>query len=170
MPELVAYEIVATSSGVRSTPSAFSHFPKTLSSNWPRPPTFYRITAGSNPARVAIFHAHAVQQQRHDVENVASAGAAPKRDSAIARRHEARSRLGTAAGAATPALSTLFGPKLRQRSSRLLTGIAGCMSLWIDHFQPVGETASRLAYIQKSEAHILHGRPYFCGSESGVPS
>lgn len=46
----------------------------------------------------------------------------------------------------------LHGPKLRQRSSRLLTGIAGCMSLWTDHFYstPVGETASRLAYIQKS--------------------
>ena len=28
----------------------------------------------------------------------------------------------------------LNGPKLRQRSSRLLTGIAGCMSLWTDHF------------------------------------
>jgi len=67
-------------------------------------------------------------------------------------------------------VSTILGPKLRQRSSRLLTGIAGCMSLWIDHFPPLGETESRLAYIQKSEAHILHGRPYFCGSESGVTS
>lgn len=27
----------------------------TLSSNWPGHPTFYRITAGSNPARVAIL-------------------------------------------------------------------------------------------------------------------
>lgn len=35
------------------------------------------------------------------------------------------------------------------------------MSLWTDHFNepPVGETVSRLAYVQKSEAHILHGRP-----------
>ena len=101
------------------------------------------------------------------------------------------------------------GLKLRQRSNRLLTGSAGCMSLQAhhsskvvrtvpcaarrqhpssdlsqeatkcfagrtqegapkpstrrtedcaDHSPPVGETASRLAYIQKSEAHILHGR------------
>ena len=84
----------------------------------------------------SIFKAHVVQQQRHDVENVASAGA-------------------------SPAVSTIHGPKLRQRSSRLLTGIAGCMSLWTDHSPPVGETASRLAYIQKSRGQHLHGRPYF---------
>ena len=52
-------------------------FPKTLSSNWPRHPTFYRVIAGSNPARVANLHAHVAQQQRHDVESVASAGATP---------------------------------------------------------------------------------------------
>ena len=56
------------------------------------------------------FNAHVAQQQRHDVESVASAGA-------------------------NPAMSTILGPKLRQRSSRLLTGIAGCMSLWTDHFR-----------------------------------
>ena len=39
------------------------------------------------------------------------------------------------------------------------------MSLWIDHFPPVGETASRLAYIQKPEAHILHGRLHLPTSE-----
>lgn len=58
--------------------SAFRQFhPKTLSSNWPRHPTFYRVIAGSNPARVAILHAHVAQQQRHDVESVDSAGASP---------------------------------------------------------------------------------------------
>ena len=80
-PGLGANEIVPPSRGMRSMSSTFRHF-MTLSSNWPRHPTFYRITAGSNPARVAIFHAHVVQQHRHDVESVASAGAAPKRDSA----------------------------------------------------------------------------------------
>ena len=81
VPGLGANEIVPPSCGMRSMSSTFRHF-MTLSSNWPRHPTFYRITAGSNPARVAIFHAHVVQQHRHDVESVASAGAAPKRDSA----------------------------------------------------------------------------------------
>lgn len=33
--------------------SAFRHFQMTLSSNWPRHPTFYRVIAGSNPAGVA---------------------------------------------------------------------------------------------------------------------
>ncbi len=109
-PGLVANEIVPPSRGMRSMSSAFRHFLQmTLSSNWPRHPTFYRVIAGSNPARVANFHAHVAQQQRHDVESVASAGA-------------------------IPAMSTTFGPKLRQRSSWLLTGMAGCMSLWTDHF------------------------------------
>ena len=77
VPGLFAKEIVPPQRGMRSMSSTFRHFQKTLSSNWPRHPTFYRITAGSNPARVAIFHAHVVQQQRHDVESVASAGASP---------------------------------------------------------------------------------------------
>ena len=53
-PGFVANEIVPPSSGMGSMPSAFRHFQnKTLSSNWPRHPTFYRGIAGSNPAGVA---------------------------------------------------------------------------------------------------------------------
>lgn len=37
--------------------SAILQTQMTLSSNWPRHPAFYRITAGSNPARVATFKA-----------------------------------------------------------------------------------------------------------------
>lgn len=76
MPGLVANEIVLhlrDEEHVLYVPP----FPKTLSSNWPRHPTFYRVIAGSNPARVANLHAHVAQQQRHDVESVASAGATP---------------------------------------------------------------------------------------------
>lgn len=55
MPGLVANKIVLPSCGMRSMSSAFRHFQMTLSSNWPRHPTFYRVIAGSNPARVANF-------------------------------------------------------------------------------------------------------------------
>lgn len=61
-------------------------FQMTLSSNRTGHSSFTRAMLGSNPAGVANFHAHVAQQQRHDVENVASAGA-------------------------TPAMSTLHGPK-----------------------------------------------------------
>jgi hypothetical protein len=44
------------------------------------------------------------------------------------------------------------------------------MSLWIDHLPPVGETASRLAYIQKSEAHILHGRLFSAAHTQRISS
>lgn len=50
---------------------------QTLSSNRTGHPPFKRTTQGSNPARVANHHAHIAQQQRHDVESVASAGASP---------------------------------------------------------------------------------------------
>lgn len=55
MPGLVANKIVPPPCGMRSMSSAFRHFQMTLSSNWPRHPTFYRVIAGSNPARVANF-------------------------------------------------------------------------------------------------------------------
>jgi hypothetical protein len=55
VPGLVANKIVPPLRGMRSMSSAFRHFQMTLSSNWPRHPTFYRVIAGSNPARVANF-------------------------------------------------------------------------------------------------------------------
>ena len=42
------------------------------------------------------------------------------------------------------------------------------MSLQAHHFPPVGETASRLAYIQKSGAQILHGR-LFSQCDADIP-
>ena len=54
-----ANEIVLPPCGMGSMSSAFRHFifhvQTTLSSNWPRHPAFYRITAGSSAVRDSAF-------------------------------------------------------------------------------------------------------------------
>jgi hypothetical protein len=91
-----------------------------------QPSHFYPNTRPACRDRVH-YHAHVVQQQRHDVEIVASAGAAPKRDSASSCVAEQTWHSGRSRNSCHEHQSS--GLKLRQRSNRLLTGLAGCMSL-----------------------------------------
>jgi len=101
----------------------------TLSSNWPRHPTFYRITAGSNPARVAIFRSCS--------------------PTAEARRRERRQ-----CGCESCHEHPCPGLKLRQRSNRLLTGSAGCMSLQAHHSSKVVRTVPCAAHRQHPSSDL----------------
>ena len=131
-----------------------------------------KVAPGQHRREVPILFARVVQQKRHDVENVASAGANPAASTNFreSKPQQTGTRLLIGYGeVATTSGSTNFLPgRLISRTPPFEGGHVGANPAPAANSLALGgEIASRLAYTQQSKGQNLPGRPFLNLSRSG---
>ena len=132
-----------------------------------QPAVFFckEVAAGAAPAGGSNFFARVVQQKRHDVESVASAGANPAASTTFLELKPQQTGTGLLiryGEVATTSGSTNFLPgRLISRTPPFEGGHVGANPAPAANSLPLGgEIGSRLAYTQKSEGQNLPERPF----------
>ena len=123
-----------------------------------------KVAPGQHRREAPIVFARVVQQKRHDVENVASAGANPAASTTFLELKPQQTGTGLLIRygevATTSGSTNLLPGRLISRTPPFEGGHVGANPAPAAISFPLGgETGSHLAYTQKSEGQNLPGRP-----------
>jgi hypothetical protein len=133
-----------------------------------------KVAPGQHRREAPFVFARVFQQKRHDVENVASAGANPAASTTFLELKPQQTGTGLLIRhgevATTSGSTNLLPGRLMSRTPPFEGGRVGASpapatSFWEIELRPLGgETGSRLAYTQPAEGQHLPERPFPCAS------